>query len=161
MLRRVDAGLIFTTPPVDYMADHEITSRLVRDACFSAAVPNYTTDGGESPTGQLPTLYYSDAIGGHDFYGIPAKISCLVDISGQMSKKEEALACHDSQRTWLRKQHGTDDYIVAMRQWGTQRGEQMGVTYAEGFCQHVGHPHPTEDILANLLNAVSPTGRAD
>ncbi len=156
LLRRVNAGLIFTTPPVDYMADHEITSRLVRDACFSAAVPNYTTDGGEPPIDHIPTLYYSDAVGGHDLFGDPTRITCIVDISEQMERKADALACHASQREWLRKQHDIDEYIVAMRRWGAQRGEQIGVSYAEGFCLHVGHPHPTEDILTNLLHAVSP-----
>jgi len=154
LLRRIDAGILFTTPPVDYMADHEITSRLVRDACFNAAVPNYGTDGGERPTSGIPTLYYSDAIGGHDLFGEPARIQCLVDISAQMERKAEALACHDSQRAWLRQQHGIDEYIDAMRRWGAQRGEQRGVAFAEGFCQHVGHPHPTENLLATLLGAM-------
>lgn len=156
LLRQVDASLLFTTPPVDYMADHEITSRLVRDACFNAAVPNYATDGGERPTSRIPTLYYTDAIGGHDLFGEPARIGCLVDISAQMERKAEALACHDSQRAWLRQQHGLDEYIDAMRRWGAQRGEPIGVAYAEGFCQHVGHPHPTENLLAKLLGAVAP-----
>ena len=40
-LRGVRADLILTAPPTDYMPDHEITSRLVRDACFNASVPNY------------------------------------------------------------------------------------------------------------------------
>ena len=163
LLRRIDAGLIFTTPPVDYMADHEITSRLVRDACFNASVPNYTTDGGERPSSQIPALYYTDAIGGHDLLGDPTRVHLLVDISAQIERKTEALACHDSQRAWLRRQHGLDEYIEAMRRWGAQRGERIGVAYAEGFCQHLGHPHPTENLLGTLLDAVSPpapTGQA-
>ncbi|MCW3094402.1 MAG: galB 1 [Chthonomonadaceae bacterium] len=156
LLRRVDAGILFTTPPIDYMADHEITSRLVRDACFNAAVPNYASDGDERPTSQIPTLYYTDAIGGHDLFGEPARVQCLADISAQMDRKAEALACHDSQRAWLRTQHGIDEYIDAMRRWGAQRGAQIGVEYAEGFCQHLGHPHPTGNLLAALLGAVPP-----
>ncbi len=153
LLRRVDAGTVFTTPPVDYMADHEITSRLVRDACFNAAVPNYATEGGEPPTSQIPALYYTDAIGGHDLYGEPARVQCLVDISEEMERKAAALACHVSQRDWLRRQHGLDEYIDAMRRWGAQRGAQIGVPYAEGFCQHLGHPHPSENLLASMLGA--------
>jgi LmbE family N-acetylglucosaminyl deacetylase len=104
----------------------------------------------------IPTLYYSDAIGGHDLFGEPARVQCLVDISEQMEQKATALACHDSQRAWLRRQHGLDEYIDAMRRWGAQRGAQIGVAYAEGFCQHLGHPHPTENLLASLLGAVAP-----
>ena len=156
LLRRIDADMIFTTPPLDYMADHEITSRLVRDACFNAGVPNYATDGGERPASHIPTLYYSDAIGGSDLFGEAARVGCLVDISAQIERKATALACHDSQRAWLRQQHGLDDYIDAMRRWGARRGERIGVAYAEGFCQHLGHPHPTENLLATLLGAVAP-----
>jgi LmbE family N-acetylglucosaminyl deacetylase len=160
LLRQIDAGLIFTTPPVDYMADHEITSRLVRDACFNASVPNYATEGGERPTHAVPTLYYTDAVGGHDLFGVPAPVNCFVDISAQMERKATALACHESQRAWLRRQHGLDEYLDAMRRWGAERGEQIAVAYAEGFCLHVGHPHPTEDLLARLLSAVAPPAQA-
>src|SRR5437868_2062281 len=40
LLRVVGPDIVFTTPPIDYMFDHEITSQLVRDACFNAAVKN-------------------------------------------------------------------------------------------------------------------------
>ena len=46
------------------------------------------------------------------------------------------LAAHASQRDWLLKQHGMDHYVEAMRHWGTQRGKEAGVAYAEGFRQH-------------------------
>ena len=153
LLRRIDPQIVFTTPPVDYMADHEITSRLVRDACFNACVPNYESDGEEKPIPQIPTLYYTDAIGGHDLFGDPARLSCMVDITNQMDTKVDALACHASQRDWLRLQHRIDEYIDAMMRWGASRGAEMGVTYAEGFLQHVGHPHPVDDLLATLLSA--------
>jgi LmbE family N-acetylglucosaminyl deacetylase len=155
LLRAVKPNVVFTTPPVDYMFDHEITSRLVRDACFNAAVPNYETANEETPISHVPLLYYTDAIGGHDLYGDPARIDCVVDISAQIEQKAAALACHDSQRAWLRQQHGIDEYIDAMRRWGAQRGQQIGTAYGEGFVQHRGHPHPVDDLLGSLLNAVT------
>ena len=42
-LRRVRPDLVLTAPPVDYLCDHEMTSLLVRDACFAAPIPNYVT----------------------------------------------------------------------------------------------------------------------
>ena len=42
-LRRIQPQIILTAPPADYIADHEMTSLLVRDACFAAPCPNYTT----------------------------------------------------------------------------------------------------------------------
>ena len=42
-LRRTRPDLVLTAPPVDYLCDHEMTSVLVRDACFCAPIPNYAT----------------------------------------------------------------------------------------------------------------------
>jgi LmbE family N-acetylglucosaminyl deacetylase len=151
LLRVVNPGLVFTTPPVDYMFDHEITSQLVRDACFNAAVKNYETAGGEPPSSGIPYLYYSDPVGGHDLFGVPTPVGRLIDISEKIDAKAEALACHASQRAWLQKQHGLDDYVESMKRWCAARGELLGVAYAENFRQHLGHPHSNEDILGALL----------
>ncbi len=150
-LRRIDPAIVITTPPTDYMFDHEITSQLVRDACFNAAVRNYETDGPESPTSGIPYLYYSDPLDGHDLFGVGAPIGRLVDISAQMERKAKALASHASQRSWLQTQHGLDDYIDSMKRWNATRGAIIGAAYAENFRQHVGHPHPTDDLLAEVL----------
>jgi N-acetylglucosamine malate deacetylase 1 len=150
-LRRTDPRIVIATPPADYMFDHEITSQLVRDACFNAAVRNYETEDGEPPSSEIPHLYYADPIGGEDLFGDAAPVGRLVDISPVIDRKAEALACHASQRAWLRTQHGLDDYIEAMKRWGARRGAMLGVPYAENFRQHVGHPHPADDLLGALL----------
>ena len=74
-----------------------------------------------------------------------------MDITTTIERKAEALACHASQRDWLRKQHGLDDYIDFMKRWSAARGAQLGVAYAENFRQHIGHPHPTDDALGEGL----------
>lgn len=153
VVRRVDPGLVFTTPPFDYMFDHIITSQLVRDASFNASLPNYETPGGEKPGSGVPYLYYADPIEGKDLLGNTAPVSCVVDVSAVMERKVEALAQHASQREWLRAQHGMDDYIEHMKEWGRRRGKLIGAAYAEGFCQHRGHPHPVDDVLVELLGA--------
>lgn len=154
MLRQVDPFLVFTTPPADYMLDHEITSMLVRNACFNAPMRNYDTGGTAPPSSRIPYLYYTDPVEGMDLFGNRAPVSCIVDISAVMDQKVVALACHESQRAWLRQQHGMDDYLDSMKRWCARRGAEIGVAYAEGFCQHRGHPHPTDDVLVQLLNAV-------
>ena len=158
LLRRVDPEVVFTLSPDDYMFDHTITSMLVRDACFNASVPNADAEGGHPPASRVPYLYYCDPVGGHDAYGAPAILSCLVDISAQVGKKTAALACHASQREWLRRQHGVDDYLESMRRHGARRGAAIGVAFAEGFRQHRGHPHPADDLLARVLSAVPVSG---
>ncbi len=153
LLRDINPSLIFTTPPHDYMFDHEITSHLVRDACFNAGCKNYETASDSPAIEGLPYLYYSDAIEGHDIFGQPSRVTTIVDISPHIEQKSAALQCHDSQRAWLQKQHGMDSYIDSMKQWSAQRGAQISVAYAEAFCQHRGHPHPQDDILHQLLGA--------
>ena len=46
------------------------------------------------------------------------------------------LACHASQREWLRKHHGMDQYLQTMRDWSSARGRQHGVAFAIGSMFH-------------------------
>ena len=159
-LRRQRADVIFAPPPVDYMHDHEITSQLIRDACFNAAVPNYRTQQWDPAPRcrKIPHLYYVDAVEGMDHFGIRHPVDTIVDVSGVIEKRLELLACHASQRDWLRRQHGIDEYIIASRRWAAQRGSEIDVEYGEGFRQYKGHPHPTDNVLAELLGDSGSSG---
>ncbi len=152
-LRRTKPDIILTAPPVDYMHDHEITSMLVRDACFNASVPNYKTRQWDpaSPATKIPHLYYVDAIEGTDHFGNRHPIDFIVDVSEHFETKIEALSCHASQRNWLRQQHGMDEYLDACRRWSELRGQEVGAKHGEGFRQYKGHPHPTNNLLQELL----------
>ncbi len=154
-LRRTAPDIILTAPPVDYMHDHEITSMLVRDACFNASVPNYKTRQWDPapPMQKIPHLYYVDAVEGTDHFGNRHPIDFVVDVSEHFETKIESLACHASQREWLRRQHGMDEYLEACRRWSAERGKERGVAYGEGFRQYKGHPHPTDNLLLELLEA--------
>ena len=66
-------------------------------------------------------------------------------------RKKAALACHASQRNWLRKQHGIEDYLEQMEVWTRSRGALAGVRYAEGFRRYSGHPYPRTPLLEELL----------
>lgn len=152
-LRRVRPDIILTAPPVDYMSDHEITSRLVRDAAFNASVPNYAT-GATDPAPRLnhiPALYYVDATEGLDYFGNLQPCDFIVDVTQVFEKKLELLACHASQRSWLFAQHGIDEYLDACRRWSGRRGAAKGVAHGEGFRQHTGHPYPSDNRLLALL----------
>lgn len=153
VLRRVDPFIVVTQPPSDYMFDHELTSALVRDATFSAAVPNYRTEH-NCPTSGIPYLYYTDAMEGIDIFGDPAPVGFYVDVTASFETKQKMLACHDSQRSWLRAAHGMDEYLEMQRRWAESRGRQAGVKYAEAFRQHRGHPYPQENVLAKLIGVI-------
>jgi len=151
LLRRVAPSLLFTHPRVDYMIDHEQVHLLARTAAFGYAAPN-SSEFPRIEGSMIPWLYYCDPIEGHDPYtGEAVKPSTYVDITGQMEKKIEMLACHSSQREWLRAHHGVDEYIDSMRRHSADRGKELGIPWAEAYVQHRGHPFPQTDILAELF----------
>ena len=155
-LRKARPDIVLTAPPVDYMADHEVTSRLVRDACFSSAVPNYVTRQWDPapPLARIPHLYYVDPTDGVGWYGEHIDPQFVVDVSGVFDRKLDMLACHASQREWLRRQHGIDEYLEGCRRFGRKRGAAIDVEYGEGFRQHAGHPYPGHNLLLELLDQV-------
>ena len=68
--------------------------------------------------------------------------------------KEQMLAAHDSQRSWLRDQHGEDEFLLWMRRMGADRARdahRRSVKYAEGFVPHLGHGFPHRDLLTQAL----------
>ncbi len=153
VLRRAKPDLVITAPPVDYMSDHEITSRLVRDACFNASVPHYSTRQWDpaAPLTKIPYLYYVDALEGMDYFGNPLKPEFVVDVSSTFESRQKMLACHDSQRAWLRQQHGIDEYLESSRRWSEARGRAIQAAHGEGFTQHKGHPYPGDNKLLEIL----------
>lgn len=153
IIRRTRPDIVLTAPPIDYMSDHEVTSLLVRDACFNASCPNYVTQQWDPapPHKGVPHLYYVDAIEGVDWYGNRQRHDFIVDISATFETKLAMLACHDSQRAWLRKQHGLDEYLDGCRRWSAARGKEIGKAYGEAFVQHRGHPYPHDNRLVELL----------
>lgn len=158
LLRSVQPDVVITHPPKDYMADHEMTSLVTRAACFAASAPNFDTGfrPGAAPAKQIPHLYYSAPASGANIFGEPGVYSVFLDISNVIGLKADMLACHESQREWLRAQHGMDHYIDEMREWAAEQGRRCGVEFAEGFRQHVGHPYPSDDLLAATLGSVAP-----
>ena len=153
LLRKTRPDIVLTAPPVDYMSDHEMTSRLVRDACFAASVPNYATQQWDpaAPLNHIPHLYFVDPIEGVDHFGRPVPPEFLIDISSTFELKLQMLACHDSQRAWLRAQHGIDEYLDSCRRWSATRGREIGAEYGEAFTQYKGHPYPTDNRLLTIL----------
>jgi len=150
VIRKAAPDVVITQPPFDYMIDHEETSKLVRHACFGAPIPNVPSP--KYPhIEKVPHLYYTDAMDSVDIFGRPAPVHFYVDITSVMDVKEKMLACHASQREWLRAHHGIDEYIEHMRRQSAERGKRAGVEYAEAFMQHLGHGHPHDNIIAEAL----------
>ena len=151
IIRSVQPDIVLTASPEDYHCDHEATSILVRDSCFGVSAPNYLTGGRAPALAALPHLYFCDPAEGLDRYGNEIQPHFIVNVASQLERKAEMLGCHESQRNWLRKQHGMDDYIETMREWTGARGRMGGFEYGEGFRQYMCHPYPRTPGLQALL----------
>jgi LmbE family N-acetylglucosaminyl deacetylase len=152
-LRQERPDIVLTAPPVEYLCDHEMTSLLVRDACFAAPAPNYATrEWSPAPAlGAIPHLYFVDGLEGQDRDGRPLAADFHVDVSEVFDTKHAMAACHASQRNWLMRQHGIDEYLDSMTRWSRHRGAEIGVAHAEAFRQYRGHAYPASNRLLELL----------
>jgi LmbE family N-acetylglucosaminyl deacetylase len=156
LLRQVRPRIVLTHSPADYMLDHEMTSSLARAAAFAAPAPNFLHDRGHAPSLEhIPHLYYCDAIEGKDAIGRPVEPHFRIDISSVIGDKADMLACHASQREWLLKHHGMDQYVQTMRDWCAKQGKPINVAFAEGFRQHLGHGYPQDNLLGALLGGAN------
>ena len=159
LLDSVRPQVVFTHSPDDYHLDHEQTSKIVRAATFAAPIPNFLHNRPSAtelhpPLEHIPHLYYCDPLEGKDAFGVPIPPGFRIDIGVAIEGKETMLACHESQRSWLRKHHGVDNLVESMMAWSASQGALAGVTHAEGFRQHLGHSYPQNNILAELLGRV-------
>jgi LmbE family N-acetylglucosaminyl deacetylase len=152
LIRSAQPDVVITSAPADYHPDHEATSMLVRDACFAAPVPNYAT-GHARPLEAIPHLYFMDPIEGRDRDGNKIAPDFAVNVEAQMETKRHMLSAHESQLSWVVKQHGINDYTGSMDAWTRKRGKSFGVGYAEGFRQYKCHPYPTTPLLQDLVGS--------
>jgi LmbE family N-acetylglucosaminyl deacetylase len=149
-IRWARPDIVITAAPADYHPDHEAVSVLVRDACFAASAPNYRT-GDSAALEAIPHLYFTDPIGGRDREGNRVAPEFGVDIGATFEAKRAMLASHESQTSWLRKQHGIEDPVGSMLAWSLRRGKDLGVTHAEGFRQYKSPPYPRTPALQRLV----------
>lgn len=149
-IRKIQPHLVITMSPSCYMVDHEMTSKLVQTACFAGGLVNIHTPG-YSPIDYIPHLYYTDPLEGKDKYGHKITATTVVDISSVMNTKIKMLECHKSQRDWLKQHHGMDEYVISMKRQAESIGKGIGVAYAEGFRQHLGHAYPQDNLILQIL----------
>ena len=74
-----------------------------------------------------------------------------IDVTKVFETKGRMLACHASQRAWLLRQHGMDEYLESPSRWAAQRGGEIGVEKAEAFRQYKGHLYPRDNLLLKLI----------
>ncbi len=151
LMRKIAPGIVITHPRIDYMMDHEVVSQLARAASFGYGAPNASILP-RLDQSTVPYLYYCDPPDAMDIYGVDVQPTTIIDITQQLETKLEMLACHESQRNWLREHHGMDEYLDAVRHAAENRGKLVDKSAAEAFVQHRGHSYPADDVLSSLLS---------
>jgi len=126
VLRYVQPDVVFTHYPDLHCSDHYNVGRLANDVIFMPKCPNIKTKH-PAITNDLPVMYFFDTPGGIGF-----EPDEYVDITEDMETKRKLIKCHASQDKYMEDNYGrslTDvsDIVAAFR------GNQVGVTYAEGF----------------------------
>ncbi len=149
LLRDLRPDIVLTAAPRDYLSDHEATSQLVRDACFAAPIPNYAAPTESAPLAAIPHLYFMEPIDAAESRVSP---DFTVNVASAMETKRAMLAAHQSQRQWLRQQHGMDDYIRQMEDWTRACGARAGTVWGEAFRHYKVHPYPQQPLLQQLLS---------
>jgi LmbE family N-acetylglucosaminyl deacetylase len=152
-VRAFNPSLVLTHSPVDYMVDHETTSRLCQTACFGAMAPNFRTGSRYAAKSlrAVPHLFYAQPFGGRDILGKPIESAFFVDIRESFARKEQMLACHESQNAFLSAQQGISNTGTMMRSMAERAGKISGFFLAEGFRQHLGQGFPQDNLLAEFL----------
>ena len=75
-----------------------------------------------------------------------------VDVDARFSPPRAAmLAEHKSQREWLLKHHGIDDYLLNMERWTRLHGARAGRGVRRRLPPLQGHPYPETPLLEELL----------
>ena len=132
LVRYCKADVILTHPPVDYSADHETVSKLVRDVVVMIPIAKLETPNPPNPV--VPTVYFFESQNGVGF--VPTE---YVDITDTFEIKKQMFACHQSQAAWMNHNfadsysNGEAQFYESIEVQARYRGMQCGVQYAEGF----------------------------
>ena len=118
-LRRTRPGLVLTAPPWDYHCDHEMTSRLVRDACFVRVMPELrhpAVGSGSSIAGNsTPLLRRPHGRHGSSWWSCDCGFSCRCDSSLSHQVPDARVPCQPAR-------HGYNASMGWMSIWRVSRG---------------------------------------
>ncbi|HAV62508.1 MAG TPA: LmbE family protein [Verrucomicrobiales bacterium] len=154
IVRRVNPGIILTHSPVDYMEDHIATARLAVTAAFARGMPNFVTDPHVKHVEGEATLYHAQPHMNRDPLGAVITPGIYVDVSSVMDTKRDALAAHESQKTWLDRTQGMNSYLKTMEDLTREVGSMSGrFQFAEGWRKHLhaGFCRADADPLSEAL----------
>ena len=151
LIRKVNAGVIFTHLPFDYHSDHRTTSNIVETAAMISSLD--TVPVSEKPVEITPLLYHSSPLTLSDPLGsqvVPPHF--YVDVTSAIGTKKKMLEHHISQIELMRHMHKMDDFFGYVLEGNRNYGKIAGVEYAEVYWQHLGGGFQKEPQVQNDLS---------
>jgi len=150
LIRKVNAGVVFTHLPYDYHPDHRTCSSIVEAGTILATLPNVPTE--EAPAKTTPLLYYTAPFGFTDNMGgkIPDP-TFFIDVTTKFEIKKKMLSFHESQKEVMKLMFNISDLYGDMRDSDSKIGEMAGVKYAEAYWQNTGAGFYKDPLIQNTL----------
>jgi len=150
LMRKVEAGIIFTHLANDYHSDHRVTANIVESAAMISSLDPVPVD--EKPLQLTPLLYHTsplslnDPLGGRiqspDFY---------VDVSSAIDTKKRMLEYHVSQQELMKHMHKIDDFFGFVLEGNRNYGRDVNLDYAEVYWQQNGGGFQREPQVQKVL----------
>ncbi len=137
LIRKVNAGIIFTHLPYDYHSDHRTTANIVETAAMISSLD--TVPVSEKPVKVTPLLYHTSPLTLSDPLGSQiVNPHFYVDITSVIETKKKMLEFHFSQIELMKHMHKIDDFFGFVLEGNRNYGKMAGVEYAEVYWQHLG-----------------------
>ncbi len=138
VIREVQAKIVLTHPPQDYMEDHTNTCRLAVTAAFARGMSNFKTIPPRPPVFGDVAIYHAMPHGLKDGLRRGVVAEAFVNTGSVHPIKRAALAAHRSQKEWLDASQGLDSYLRAMDGFSLAIGKMSGrFKHSEGWRRHL------------------------
>jgi LmbE family N-acetylglucosaminyl deacetylase len=150
LIRKVNAGVIFTHLPNDYHSDHRTTASIVEAAAMISSLDPVPVS--EKPLAVTPLLYHTSPLTLSDPLGSQiAAPHFYVNVTSVIETKKKMLGCHISQIDLMRHMHKIDDFFGFVLEGNRNYGKMAGVEYAEVYWQHLGGGFQKDPQIQNDL----------
>ena len=137
IIRKIQPDIMLLPSPEDYMEDHMNTARIGVTAAFCRGMPNYHSDPPAPAMQQDVVLYHALPYGLTDGLRRRIEPDFYINITSVIEQKEQMLARHESQKSWLDHSQGLDAYLITMREMSAEVGTMSGeFQFAEGWRRH-------------------------
>jgi LmbE family N-acetylglucosaminyl deacetylase len=151
LIRKVQAGIIFTHLPTDYHSDHRTTANIVETAAMVSSLDPVPVN--EKPLETTPLLYHTSPLTLSDPIGsniTPPHF--FIDVTSVIETKKKMLKYHISQIDLMKHMHKMDDFFGYVVEGNRNYGKMAAVEYAEVYWQHLGGGFQKEPQLQRDLS---------